>query len=103
VNFDWTQISFIFGNLLGWFMKSRPNTGIFKDKYIPGAITILMLIVQGLKVAIDGPAAVSSTSLGSAVTLAGWGWFTGPILDALKQAGLAILLHQLKKQAPKPA
>ena len=105
MSFDWTQLSFIVGNLVGALIKARPNLGIWKDKYIPAAIFVVMLIVQFLNAALQAATQAPVVVPAGDFALAGFGLGKIGLLfwEAFKQAGIAVLLNQAAKQAGKPA
>jgi len=105
VNFDWTQLSFIIGNLVGALIKGRPNLGIWKDKYIPAAIFVVMLVVQFLNAALQAATQPATPVVPAEFALAGFSLGKIGLLfwEAFKQAGIAVLLNQGVKQAQKQA
>ena len=103
--FDWSSLMFLVGNLVGAIIKRRPNSvAIFRDKLIPYWIFVAMLVGQFIAGVAITPQATTPSPGGAADTLS-LAWFIPmfwvPFLGALKQTAIAVLLHQLTKQAKK--
>lgn len=102
---DWTNLTFILGNVVGMIIKSRPNVGVFKDKFIIAWILVSQLVAQFIAGLGGTPEAPEVGAAGQATLLAGFGLgaFGKLLIDSIVQTALAVLLSQVKKQAGKPA
>lgn len=104
--FDWSSLMFLVGNLVGAIIKRQPNTvALFRDKLIPYWIFVAMLAGQFISGTGIAPQATTVPVPGAGDTLS-LAWlipmFWVPFIGALKQTAIAVLLHQLTKQAKRP-
>jgi len=106
---DWSNITFILGNVLGAWIKKRPNTStLWKDKYIPGWIFVSQLVAQFIAglfppTVPEPHAMVHAHGVALAFSLGAFSPFVHLLWNAFKQTAIAVFLNQLKKQADKPA
>lgn len=105
--FDWSNWTFILGNIVGAIVKAKPNTiPIFRDKLIPYWIFASQLVAQfiaGLGLGGDGGAQSSVVApAGIALAGIGFGMFGKVLWDSCVQTAISVLLNQLKRQGSKP-
>lgn len=107
---DWTNLTFLLGNIVGVFVKRQPNSiSMFRDKLIPYWIFASQMIAQfiaGLALPAQPTAFLGDDPTFPTYAMAGLiggAAFWHTVWKAVEQTAIAILLNQLKKQATKKA
>ena len=104
MNFDWTWVVSLLIFAVSAVIKSRPNVGVWKDKYIPLVQLILALLVQlvdGVLDALPGPVALASFSHMGLMAIFTWKDFLTRLIIAIIQAALPNFSYQLGHQLSK--